>query len=54
MWAIVVKKSQETGIPLTSDEILLAGILLHSHEAKARNDAIWHEGCNKNLLATGG
>ena len=48
------KKSQENGVPLTSDEILLAGRFLHSHEAKARDDAIWHQGCSKNLLATGG
>lgn len=39
---------------VTSGETLLAGIFLHSHEAETGDDAIWHKGYNKNLLATGG
>jgi hypothetical protein len=50
----LLKKSQESRIPLTSDKMLLAGILLHSQEAEARDNAIWHQGCNKTPLATGG
>lgn len=42
MWAIVVerKTSQKNEVSLTRSETFLTGIPLHSHEAKARDDAI--------------